>query len=128
MPVTRRYAAALSQEKRMSFEGQLPRVFHNPSTLREGTNPGSFANPPDLGGPRSFSSPDTPGMPQPSEHTAWDFLPPGWVRTAQGCQAPEGFRPVTQLEYARLGEITAAMRRVAEREPHLTVEQVRDEI
>ncbi|HVZ35767.1 MAG TPA: phosphomethylpyrimidine synthase ThiC, partial [Polyangiaceae bacterium] len=112
----------------MSFERQLPRVTHNPSTLREGTNPGSFANPPEIGGPRSFSSPDTPGMPQPSELTAWDFLPAGWRRTASGCEAPEGFRPVTQLEYARLGQITPQMRRVAEREPHLTAEQVRDEI
>ncbi|TNF25825.1 MAG: phosphomethylpyrimidine synthase ThiC [Deltaproteobacteria bacterium] len=35
---------------------------------------------------------------------------------------------MTQLEHARLGHITAEMRRVAEREPHLTAEQVRDEI
>ena len=40
-----------------------------------GTNPGSFANPADIGGPLSFSSPDTPGMPQPSDKTAWDFMP-----------------------------------------------------
>ena len=39
----------------------------NPSSLRDGTNPGSFANAPNLGGALSFSSPDTPGMPQPSE-------------------------------------------------------------
>jgi phosphomethylpyrimidine synthase len=25
-----------------------------------------------------FASPDTPGMPAPSDKTAWDFLPPGW--------------------------------------------------
>ncbi|HEU4581905.1 MAG TPA: phosphomethylpyrimidine synthase ThiC [Polyangiaceae bacterium] len=112
----------------MSFELQMPRVTHNPSTLREGTNPGSFANPPEIGGARSFSSPDTPGMPQPSELTAWDFLPAGWRRTGNGCEAPQGFRPVTQLEYARLGQITAQMRRVAERERHLTAEQVRDEV
>ncbi|MDX2131733.1 MAG: phosphomethylpyrimidine synthase [Planctomycetota bacterium] len=31
---------------------------------------------------------------------------------------PSGFRPVTQLEFARLGIITPQMRRVAEREPH----------
>jgi phosphomethylpyrimidine synthase len=31
---------------------------------------------------------------------------------------PQGFRPVTQLEYARLGRITPQMKRVAEREPH----------
>src|SRR5690606_35717158 len=42
--------------------------------------------------------------------------------------APEGFVPVTQLESARLGIITPQMKRVAEREPHLTAEQVRDEV
>ncbi len=41
---------------------------------------------------------------------------------------PPGFSPVTQLEYARLGIITPQMARVAEREPHLTPAQVRDEI
>ena len=35
----------------------------NPSSLRDGTNPGSFANAPNLGGALTFSSPDTPGMP-----------------------------------------------------------------
>ncbi|MHC4954941.1 MAG: phosphomethylpyrimidine synthase ThiC [Planctomycetota bacterium] len=35
---------------------------------------------------------------------------------------------MTQLERARLGEVTAEMRRVAEREPHLTAKQVRDEV
>jgi phosphomethylpyrimidine synthase len=69
-----------------------------------------------VGGPLAFSSPDTPGMPAPSSKTAWDFMP----RT----ELP----PVTQLEHARLGHITAEMRRVAEREPHLTAEQVRDEV
>jgi phosphomethylpyrimidine synthase len=41
---------------------------------------------------------------------------------------PAGFTPVTQLEHARLGIITPQMKRVAEREPHLTPEQVRDEV
>ncbi len=41
---------------------------------------------------------------------------------------PSGFVPVTQLEHARLGIITAQMSRVAEREPHLSPEQVRDEV
>ena len=41
---------------------------------------------------------------------------------------PAGFTPSTQLEHARLGTITPEMRRVAEREPHLTAEQVRDEV
>jgi phosphomethylpyrimidine synthase len=105
-----------------------PHASHNPSSRGEGTNPGSFANAPDVGGPLAFSSPDTPGMPQPSPKTAWDFLPPGWQRTPQGAVAPPGFQPVTQLEYARLGEITPAMREVARREPHLSAEQVRDEV
>ena len=41
---------------------------------------------------------------------------------------PTGFTPSTQLEHARLGTITPEMTRVAEREPHLTAEQVRDEV
>ncbi|MBU3728023.1 MAG: phosphomethylpyrimidine synthase ThiC [Phycisphaerales bacterium] len=35
---------------------------------------------------------------------------------------------MTQLEHARLGLVTPQMRRVAEREPHLSAEQVRDEV
>lgn len=131
----------------------------NPSTHREGTSPGSFANAPDIGGPYSFSSPDTPGMPAPSEKTAWDFLPEDWSCEVIATGNPSGqstsepveedrvavsftdalgvtrrvvhpgaFEPITQLEHARLGHITPEMRRVAEREPHLTAEQVRDEI
>jgi phosphomethylpyrimidine synthase len=90
----------------------------NPSSNAEGTAPTSFALAADVGGPLSFSSPDTPGMPAPSERTAWDFNPD---------PRPAG-RAVTQLERARLGEITPEMRRVAEREPHLTAEQIRDEL
>jgi phosphomethylpyrimidine synthase len=48
---------------------------------------------------------------------------------------PRAFRPVTQLEFARLGIVTPQMRRVAEREPHFEVlfpgraaEAVRDEV
>jgi phosphomethylpyrimidine synthase len=100
----------------------------NPSSAREGTNPGSFANPAAIGGALSFSSPDTPGMPAPSDKTAWDFLPPGWTRRGSHAQAPAGFAPVTQLEAARLGVVTAEMRRVAERESHLSPEQVCDEV
>jgi len=131
----------------------------NPGRTPNVTTPGSFANAPDIGGPRMFSSPDTPGMPAPSEKTAWDFLPEGWtVETlddsvpyasvphatmpsspstlafadARGLVRrvtyPRGFVPITQLEYARLGIITPQMARVAEREPHLTATQVRDEI
>src|SRR4051812_10382568 len=101
---------------------------HNPSTRRDGTNPGSFANAPKIGGPLAYSSPDTPGMPVPSEKTAWDFLPDGWTKLGDRALAPAGFIPVTQLEHARLGTVTPEMRRVAEREPHLTAEQVRVEV
>jgi len=41
---------------------------------------------------------------------------------------PAGFKPATQLEHARLGVVTDQMRRVAEREGHLSGEQVRDEV
>ncbi|MHC4416867.1 MAG: phosphomethylpyrimidine synthase ThiC [Planctomycetota bacterium] len=57
-------------------------------------------------------------MPKPSDKTAWDFLPP----------KASGHAPVTQLEHARLGVITPQMKRVADREGHLTPEQVRDEV
>ncbi|MDH3684613.1 MAG: phosphomethylpyrimidine synthase ThiC [Myxococcales bacterium] len=69
-------------------------------------------------------------MPAHSNQTAWDFLPDGWVRDEQTgyAVAPEGFEPVTQLESARLGIVTPEMTRVAEREGHLTPEQVRDEV
>jgi len=68
-------------------------------------------------------------MPEPSSKTAWDFMPEDWTCDADGrWHAPEGFEPITQLEHARLGVVTPEMRRVAEREPHLTAEQVRDEV
>src|ERR1043165_6686879 len=51
----------------------------NPGATLNVTTPGSFANAPDIGGPLMFSSPDTPGMPQPSAKTAWDFMPDGWL-------------------------------------------------
>ncbi|MGP1347237.1 MAG: phosphomethylpyrimidine synthase ThiC [Phycisphaerales bacterium] len=135
---------------------------HNPATRREGTSPGSFALPPDIGGPYTFASPDTPGMPDPSDKTAWDFLPEDWTLEVLPTKAnntpsshstsqptdhnriatsftdalgltrrithPRDFQPITQLEHARLGRITPEMRRVAQREPHLTPAQVRDEI
>ncbi|MEZ6148090.1 MAG: hypothetical protein R3B91_22180 [Planctomycetaceae bacterium] len=54
----------------------------NPSTTAAGTTPGSFAKPPVIApgveGAYTFASPDTPGMPEPSDKTAWDFLPEGW--------------------------------------------------
>lgn len=132
---------------------------HNPGS-GEATTPGSFANRADIGGPLSFSSPDSPGMPEPSPYTAWDFLPEGWACAAfetdepyareevtlstlpdirqvvftdsrsvtRRVTYPKSFEPVTQLEHARLGLVTPQMRRVAEREGHLTPEQVRDEV
>jgi phosphomethylpyrimidine synthase len=107
---------------------ELPPRGNDPSAGGVGTTPGSFANPSQLGGPLSFSSPDTPGMPAPSEKTAWDFMPADWTQAAGRWVAPQGFEPVTQLEHARLGVVTPQMRRVAEREPHLTPELVRDEV
>ena len=127
---------------------ELPPLGSNPSTGAQGTSPGSFANLPAVGTALMFSSPDTPGMPGVSAKTAWDFLPNGWAIEAAGSHAdgclghnverfagkpvrglpPAGFEASTQLEQARLGVITREMRRVAEREGHLTAEQVRDEL
>jgi len=119
----------------------LPELGGNPSTNALGTNPGSFAKTPQIApgraGALTFASPDTPGMPAPSEKTAWDFMPEDWTlkagfetnyEHADAWQPPAGFEPVTQLEHARVGNITPQMQRVAEREPHLTAEQVRDEV
>lgn len=127
----------------------------DPGSDASAPTPGSFAHKADVGGAYSFSSPDTPGMPAPSKKTAWDCLPDDWTveivedGTAPAASSPcgyeahvftdalgvtrrvitpPGFTPITQLESARLGIITAEMERVAEREPHLTAVQVRDEI
>src|SRR6266481_10203045 len=97
----------------------LPPPGQNPSTTRDGTTPGSFANLPRIGTPYTFSSPDTPGMPPPSDRTAWDFRPIA-NRKSQIAN--------TQLEYAQDGVITPQMLHVATREPHLTPEQIRLEI
>jgi phosphomethylpyrimidine synthase len=88
----------------------------NPSTDLTGTTPGSFAAAADVGGPLTYSSPDTPGMPSPSAKTAWDFI------------GDRNGDAVTQLEHARAGTITPQMHRIAQREPHLSGEQVRDEV
>jgi phosphomethylpyrimidine synthase len=115
----------------------------NPSSHSQGTTPGSFARKADIGGPLAFASPDTPGMPEPSAYTAWDFLPDGWTieQHPAGCRghnqgsepiravpADPSFEPVTQLEHARLGRVTPQMESVAAAETHLTAEQIRDEI
>lgn len=105
-----------------------PSLGSNPSSTHAGTTPGSFARQPNIGGPYTFSSPDTPGMPAPSTKTAWDFMPPDWLLVEGTWQAPAGFEPKTQLEFARLGTVTPEMTRVAEREGHLSPEEVRDEV
>ena len=88
----------------------------NPSSQRQGTTPGSFALRAEVGGALAYASPDTPGMPAPSTKTAWDFAPRGAAGNT------------TQLEQARNGITTPEMARVAERERHLTAEQVRVEV
>ena len=116
-------------------------VASDPSSTHAGTTPGSFARAPRIAAGRqgalTYSSPDTPHMPAPSEKTAWDFMPADWTcrpgfennyEQAAAWQAPAGFEPITQLEFARLGVITPEMHRVAEREQHLTAEQIRDEV
>ena len=49
-------------------------------------------------------------------------------QTFRGVSFPSSFEPITQLEFARVGVITAEMQRVAEREDHLTSLQVREEV
>ncbi len=98
---------------------QLPPLGNNPSSNQTGTNPGSFAQTPviqpGVAGRMTYSSPDTPGMPEASDKTAWDFMPYDWkmkpgfeenYEQAEAWQPPEGFVPSTQLESARVGIIT----------------------
>ena len=120
---------------------ELPPLGLNPSSSAQGTTPGSFSQKPQLApgraGALTFASPDTPGMPAPSEKTAWDFMPADWTlkagfesdyEKAEAWEPPADFVAVTQLENARLGVVTPEMTRVAVREAHLTAEQVRDEV
>jgi len=94
----------------------LPVVGGDPSSCGQGTTPGSFANAGRVGTPWTYSSPDTPGMPGVSDVTAMNFA-----------KATDAERK-TQLEEARDGNISDEMRRVAQREPHLTAEQIRAEV
>lgn len=94
----------------------LPPLGDNPSTDREGTNPGSFSKPGRVGSAYMFASPDTPGMPGVSDITAMDFA------------AARDIEGLTQLEEARSGIVTPQMQHVAAREPHLTAEQIRVEV
>ncbi len=96
---------------------------NDPSSTGAGSTPGSFARPAGIGTPYAFSSPDTPGMPEPSELTARDFLPPDWLVDDGSAVPPSGFQAATQLEHARLGTVTPEMVRVAGREGYLTPEQ-----
>jgi phosphomethylpyrimidine synthase len=70
---------------------QLPTIGGNPSTGSQGTTPGSFARPatilPGTAGAATFASPDTPGMPELSTRTAWDFLPDGWSTSEHADEA-----------------------------------------
>ncbi len=109
-----------------SPRGNGSSVPRNVSSEGQGTTPGSFAGAADVGGPLAYCSPDTPGMPAPSEKTAWDFNPaPRELSSRKGARRHQA---VTQLEYARLGVTTPEMSRVADREPHLSTEQVRLEV
>src|SRR2546423_15072417 len=107
----------MSQQIQTDRSYALPPIGDHPSTDRQGTTPGSFANRGRVGTPWAFSSPDTPGMPQPSELTAMDF------RDAARDRAYK-----TQLEAAPDGRVTPEIKRVALREPHLSPEQIRVEV
>jgi phosphomethylpyrimidine synthase len=104
---------ALSTDRR-SYS--LPPLGGNPSSEQQGTSPASFALPGRVGTPWTYSSPDTPGMPQPSDITAMDFAKPS------DCECK------TQLEEARAGIISNEAKRVAMVEPHLTPAQIRAEV
>tara|TARA_Y100000758_G_scaffold297396_1_gene257285 strand:- start:321 stop:2168 length:1848 start_codon:yes stop_codon:yes gene_type:complete len=138
---TNQPTAASSPTPGASRHYELPPLGENPSSTADGTTPGSFALTPRIAaghaGAWTFSSPDTPGMPLPSNQTAWDFMPADWTlregfdgnhETSEAWEPPPSFTPITQLEHARLGSVTPEMNRVAEREGHLTPEQVRDEV
>src|SRR5581483_763627 len=107
----------MSQTNQIASSWTLPPLGDNPSTEEQGTTPGSFANRGRVGTAWTYSSPDTAGMPQPSDKTAMDF------RDASRDRAH-----LTQLEAARDGIITPEMKRVALREPHLSPEQIRVEV
>jgi phosphomethylpyrimidine synthase len=106
----------MSQNSVIDRSFVLPPVGANPSTDRQGTSPGSFANVGRVGTAYTFSSPDTPGMPGVSNVTAMDFA------------RAEDRQGKTQLEEARTGIVSGEMKRVALREPHLTAEQIRVEV
>ncbi len=106
----------MSQSKTVDRSFVLPPLGDNPSTDRQGTSPGSFARAGRVGTAYTYSSPDTAGMPGVSDVTAMDFAR---AEDAQG---------KTQLEEARIGRVTAQMKHVATREPHLSAEEIRVEV
>jgi len=64
--------------------GYLPQIeASSPASRPAGTTPGSFSRAPRISAGRAgaltYASPDTPGMPAPSEKTAWDFMPADWT-------------------------------------------------
>ena len=65
----------------------LPPLGNNPSTDRQGTSPGSFANKGRVGTPYMYSSPDTPGMPGVSDITAMDFAKRALTNIGSGQRA-----------------------------------------
>src|SRR5262245_46417842 len=70
----------------------------NPGSTPNATTPASFALAAHLGRPLMFASPDTPGMPAPSEKTAWDFMPDDWlveVNSSEAHQRPCSSAPAS---------------------------------
>jgi phosphomethylpyrimidine synthase len=107
---------AMAQVREADRSFVLPPLGDNPSTEKQGTSPGSFAQRGRVGTPWMYSSPDTPGMPPVSDLTAMNF------------KRDLDREHKTQLEEAREGVISAEARRVALRESHLTPEQIRVEV
>lgn len=108
----------MQNKKQASSSFTLPLGGHSPANDQSTTNPGSFGLAPNIGSPLPFSSPDTPGMPAPSEKTALDFY-----RKAELSKTAR-----TQLELACEGTISEQMEQVAAKELHLTAEQIRCEV
>ncbi len=91
-----------------------PKTGTNPSRENAGTSPGAFSKEPEIGSPIPFSSHNSQPMPEPSNVEATDWENQG--------------KDNTQLEHARSGTLTPEMERVAEREDHLSAEQIRKEV
>ena len=79
------------------MQHDLPTGGHDPSSTGAGTTPGSYAAARDVGDPRAYCSPDTPGMPAASSKTAHDR------------HNAAGREPASQLERARAGQVTGAV-------------------